>query len=423
MTHSSSGVEDQLTVWRCSLLAHDEILGEDIDELEAHVREAVAERVADGATESHAVADAIAEVGAPRVIAAEYAKADPTRVWRRRAQRMLAGQLVVSAMAAAVGLPAIAVGSVLMVVGTSDRRAALAAVVTGGVGLLAAVVLVGAVSRGRPRRLVAALYPFAARWRAALLVSTRARRTLLGLAAVVSLAGWIPVPFKLEPLFGDGDVVVFRDFFAVLAGSIVAVAPAIIAFIHWAHRGRGALARTPLVYREAATAVGRWVRWMLVGRLLVILTEIVAGLLGAFAVGGAWRTFATYDQVLAAFIGAHVIVVGGAVAMAIAVSQGRPGRLTRKVDRAVNSWREASWLGSAGRAVGASFSIVILLGALDALAFAACLDNQYVGLGPAAFNCQVAGTVVLPPLSAALLLLTLRPARAKGRGDAREATA
>ena len=94
MTHQEATAAEQLAIWRRSLLAHDELLRDDLDELDAHVRAAVEARTAEGTPEAEAVASAIRDVGPPAEIAAEYAKFDPNRVWRRRLRRMLAGALI-----------------------------------------------------------------------------------------------------------------------------------------------------------------------------------------------------------------------------------------------------------------------------------------------------------------------------------------
>ncbi|MAF12181.1 hypothetical protein CMK11_17180 [Candidatus Poribacteria bacterium] len=94
MSHREATAAEQLAIWRRSLLAHDELLRDDLDELEAHVRTAVEAQTAEGTPEAEAAASAIRDVGLPAEIAAEYAKFDPNRVWRRRLRRMLAGVLV-----------------------------------------------------------------------------------------------------------------------------------------------------------------------------------------------------------------------------------------------------------------------------------------------------------------------------------------
>lgn len=204
--HPSTADDDRaIALWRCSLLARDEILREDIDELEAHVREAVAERVADGVTESRAVTDAIAEVGVPRVVAAEYAKADPGRVWRRRVQRMLAGPLVALAALVPITLTAVVVTVALRAAGIRDEWALVSYLAVTWVGVLAALVAVGFLARGRTASAIiacAAAYAFLAGLGYVALVSFRGQR-YAGFREVIQVCGVVgygPAPVAMSSL-------------------------------------------------------------------------------------------------------------------------------------------------------------------------------------------------------------------------------
>ncbi|MAF12182.1 hypothetical protein CMK11_17185 [Candidatus Poribacteria bacterium] len=419
----ATDADDQIALWRCSLVEHDEILREDIDELEAHVRESVAACVADGLPRPQATAEAISVMGAPGAIAAEYAKADPGRVWRRRMQRMSLGALTASAAVASIAVAMDMLALVLIAAGV-DAGSVVAAVVTvGGVGALTALAAATMMSRARPRGIVARVAPLLARWRAALVASPRTRRAFVGGSAVVGVACLAPLPPSLAQLHETDTAIVFTDLFWVLAAVTLAVVGPTIALIQWGHCGRGAISRSSVSEREVRMGWSRSVRWMLVGHLLVTLLGVVAGLLGALAAGLAWHALATYEQMVAAFVGAQVIVGGGACVVAYRVSQGRRSRALRAMDRGVRWWRAASWAPTTGLAILLHVTIMTLLTALGVAAASAVWDNRYEGLAEVAQLCQAAGVVLTPVVASSLLLRTIRPDATRARDDLRERAA
>ncbi len=415
--------DDPIALWRCSLVEHDEPLSEDIDELEAHVRESVAARVGDGVPRPQATAEAISVMGAPSAIAAEYAKADPGRVWRRRMQRMSLGALAASAAVASIAVVMDLLALVLLAAGV-DAGSVMAAVVTvGGVGALTALAAATMMSRARPRGMVARVAPLVARWRAALVASPRTRRAFVGGSAVVGVACLAPLPPSLAQLHETDTQIVFTDLFWVLAAVTLAVVGPTIALVQWGHFGRGAISRSSVSEREVRMGWSRSVRWMLLGHLLVTLLGVVAGLLGALAAGLAWHALATYEQMVAAFVGAQVVVGGGACVVAYRVSQGRRSRALRAIDRGVRWWRAASWAPTTGLAILLHVTIMTLLTALGVAAARAVWDNRYEGLAEVAQLCQAAGVALTPVVASSLLLLTIRPGPARARDDLRERAA
>jgi hypothetical protein len=94
MNEHDAVADERVAAWRRSLQAHDEILNDDLRELEGHVRASAEAHAAAGASAGDALDKAIADMGVPAGIAAEYAKVDPNRVWRRRLRRMLVGPLL-----------------------------------------------------------------------------------------------------------------------------------------------------------------------------------------------------------------------------------------------------------------------------------------------------------------------------------------
>ncbi|MBT3267467.1 hypothetical protein HN371_09960 [Candidatus Poribacteria bacterium] len=416
----TADASDQIALWRCSLAEHDEILLEDIDELETHVREGIAARVADGVAEERAAVDAIAAVGSPSAMAAEYTKLDPARVWRRRMRRMLAGSLAASATVASISVVMDLSALALMATGVAAGSVFAAVMAVAGSGALAALAAVAVMSRARPRRLVARIGLLVARRRTALVVSRRARLAFVGASAVVGVASLAPLPPSLAQLHEASGPTVFTDLFGVLALVALAVVGPTIALLQWAHCGRRPVARSPASDREAAMAWTRRLRWMLVGLLSVTLVGVVAGLLGALAAGLAWHALATYEQMVAAFVGTQIIVAGAACVIAFRVSQGRHPRALRAMDRAVRWWRRASLLRTTGLAVLLHAAIVMSLMTLGVVAAIAVWDNRYEGLVEVAQYCQAAGMALTPVVASSLLLGTMRPEAVRERDDLRE---
>lgn len=410
----------QIALWRCSLVEHDEIVREEVDELEAHVREAIAERIADGAPESQAVADAIAAVGASWAVAGEYAKADPGRVWRRRVQRMLTGPLAAIAICLPITYLATAVAN-----GTTARfRAAGWSMSVGvgviAVGVIAALVGVARLSRGRPRWLASSLDDRLARLRDATRRPGNARLVALGAAVVTGLLWGAPLVW--QSVGGADTAAPWMHLVLLTFGAALLVGP-LVGLTQWTHCARRSRSPVAASDRECVMTWSRRVRWMLLGQVAVMLLGIATALLGALAAGLVWRVRGTFEQMVAAYMAAHVVPWGCAAAFAVSVAQGRPTRTLRAVDRFVAWWRAAPRLRTTALAVAAYIVCGGVLGGLGYGALVAFRVQRYVGFTLAVQVCSAITYGLLPVAITGLLLLTTRAEPTPAReGSVREST-
>lgn len=87
-------LESRIANWSKRLRQRGTLRDNDIEELEQHVRDATAERIAAGLTEEEAFWVAIGRVGEARDLAAEFGKINSGLVWAQRVFWMLAGILL-----------------------------------------------------------------------------------------------------------------------------------------------------------------------------------------------------------------------------------------------------------------------------------------------------------------------------------------
>jgi hypothetical protein len=407
MSECHTSADEQIALWRCLLLEHDEILREEVDELEAHVREAVAEGVADGASEEQRVADAIAAVGTPWVVALEHAKADPGRVWRRRVQRMLAGPLAALVVMAPLTLLGAAVFTALVTAGAYYKTAVgwRRHVVSAGLGV--ACMLAWQVCRGRGPQLVAWLDSRVTRLRGAMQESFNAK--CLFVAAFAAAAVMWAAPMALWDLPWPYGLYWSFSHYAFVTADTVWFAAAGVALAQWAHCKRAALCRLPAPERELAMVWARRVRWMAIGLMLHIITQLAAGSLGDAAVTLIWNGYGSFDEIVGAVAGIHVIEVGFvAIACLWVALPGRHPRL-RPFTGIARWWRHASGLLTTTAAA-------LLLGAVGALLVLLDLQSDvypatqgYEGLRRALGVCKAIGHgLQLASLAVILVLVTQR---------------
>ena len=109
----SSTTDTRLAEWRREWKAVTDLSATDLDELAEHLRESAERRIADGANEEEAIAQAIEAMGPPEAVAAEYARAHRSPRWRDRAASFLIDlRFAVRQVWARPYFTAVAVGSV-----------------------------------------------------------------------------------------------------------------------------------------------------------------------------------------------------------------------------------------------------------------------------------------------------------------------
>lgn len=93
---TSFDLNGAVMAWRARLAAQESITPEQARELEAHLRDAIAGWVSKGLTEKEAFQVAQGRLGQPEAMAEEFAKEDPSTLWRLRMFWMIMGLIVVS---------------------------------------------------------------------------------------------------------------------------------------------------------------------------------------------------------------------------------------------------------------------------------------------------------------------------------------
>ncbi|MBT5711585.1 hypothetical protein HOI71_11115, partial [Candidatus Poribacteria bacterium] len=322
MSHPQATSAQEIAAWRRSLLAHDEFLRDDLDELEAHVRTAVEAQIAEGLPESEAAAYAIRDLGTPADIAAEYAKIDPNRVWRRRLRRMLAGALI---------------GPVAVLVAVHGARVPLLAAGWGpgsSVGIYyafaiacLALLLASAVVLPRPglseeRAALARAWGFLA-----------ARPWAIATATVAMLVGVLQWSGRILQVAHHtaGRTLDRGAATGTFQGACyIALPPILIAVALWmAHRER-TQRRAGLADRDDPLW-SRRVRWMLAGQVVALIAPCLHHA-GRIAADLTWHSGASLGQISLAH-GAPYIVTAMAASAAVAVASGRRRLpLTRHLD-------------------------------------------------------------------------------------------
>src|SRR5262245_56028081 len=84
-------LEQEIRRWRRQMGNRLPFRPEAIDELEAHLREAVAQRRAAGAEPQGAWTAALAQLGSPKAVAAEYCKLSTIALWNWLPARVVLG--------------------------------------------------------------------------------------------------------------------------------------------------------------------------------------------------------------------------------------------------------------------------------------------------------------------------------------------
>jgi len=103
----------ELARWRQDLAASPALLGRDLDELEQHLRDSVAELAARGLTEAEAFLVARRRFGDGRVVRAEFERANPARVWDDRAVWMVVGVMLINVLSSLAHLTTSTAGLLL----------------------------------------------------------------------------------------------------------------------------------------------------------------------------------------------------------------------------------------------------------------------------------------------------------------------
>jgi hypothetical protein len=368
MTHQEATAAEQLAIWRRSLLAHDELLRDDLDELDAHVRAAVEARTAEGTPEAEAVASAIRDVGPPAEIAAEYAKFDPNRVWRRRLRRMLAGALIgpVAVLVAVHGarVPLYAAGwdpGPRVGIYFAFAIACLAL-------LLAAAVVLPRPGLSDERAALARAWDLLA-----------ARPWAIATATVAMLVGVLQWSGRMVQIaHHTAGRTLDRDAATgpLESAGYIALPPILIAVSLWmAHRER-TQARAELAHGDDPLW-SRRVRWMLVGQVVALIAPCLHHAARVTATL-TWHSGASLDRISLAH-GSPYIVTAIVVSATVAAASGRRRiPLTRRVDSAL-TWLAAGPLRSGLAAAAAYIVCVRIQHALYLLGIDAFSGMRYAG--------------------------------------------
>ena len=95
-------LEQQLSKWRSQMLAGDACLPDDIDELEAHVLDAMGDLESKGLTQEEAFWVAVHRMGDAKSLNGEFRKINGGLAWRRLIVWLLSGYIIVSAISFAM---------------------------------------------------------------------------------------------------------------------------------------------------------------------------------------------------------------------------------------------------------------------------------------------------------------------------------
>jgi hypothetical protein len=413
------GAETRLALWRCSLAEHDEILRDDLDELEAHVRASVAAYCSDGMSAEDAARRSIADLGAPVDIAREYATMDPTRVWRRRVRRMLLGPLV----AQAVCLPLVTLTGLVswLLMSNGHGLAAVAwpsALVCCGVAL--ALVAAGIhVAGGRPESL--------ARWlRHAMRRGSSSANAVLRPWAFPSGAALVGVlwvaPATLAPVNDEAQPGYLLIHMLCLMLIPLLLPLPLVAAILWSHARRGSIRRVSAEARAWAVASSRDLRWMLFGVAVMLVLGLAGPLVGMVCAGLAWHAMGSYDQMAVAYVSANICLARLAATGAVQFAHGRPRRALLAADRLLRRWRAASNFRAAATVVSISVVGVVGVVALLVAAVFAFRAQRFHGFTQVGQFCAVGIHGVTPLGLWALFTLLDRPRLRLANGGLHELT-
>lgn len=91
-------LDQQLASWKHVIARAGTLTGDDMAELEGHVRETVRHLTVCGLSEQEALVIALRRIGDPGAVTAEYAKVNPGLAWARRWYWMTAGFLIFSVL-------------------------------------------------------------------------------------------------------------------------------------------------------------------------------------------------------------------------------------------------------------------------------------------------------------------------------------
>jgi hypothetical protein len=92
-------LDQALRQWRASLENLGEFRAEELEELEGHLRESISALHVRGLPLQEAFMIATRRLGSDRQLSAEFAKANPQRLWTGRAMWMAGGVLAASSLA------------------------------------------------------------------------------------------------------------------------------------------------------------------------------------------------------------------------------------------------------------------------------------------------------------------------------------
>lgn len=120
-------LEQALRDWRRDLASAEFISGDNVDELEEHLRDIIADLAGKGLTQQEAFAVARSRLGDRTAISAEFSKVNGNQAWHGRTLWMLIGYVGGSGLAAAVTAIASLTGSAFSIMGFSGSWAGVAA--------------------------------------------------------------------------------------------------------------------------------------------------------------------------------------------------------------------------------------------------------------------------------------------------------
>lgn len=135
-------LDQAVTNWRRAMQQYDTAGPADVDELESHLRDDVAQLVVTGLTEEEAFLVATHRLGTPPALSAEFSKINPGLVWARRLFWMLAGYIAVSLILTLVFSVLQWISTGVMVSGLVTSPAVRLALRIAALGALAAPLLV-----------------------------------------------------------------------------------------------------------------------------------------------------------------------------------------------------------------------------------------------------------------------------------------
>jgi len=115
-------LEHMIGQWRRAVSSTDSVGRDDIDELESHLRDLVADLGNRGLNESEAFLVASGRLGTPAELGAEYPKVNGSKMWTRRVLWMLGGYITYRVCSALIGSAA-AVASTTAALSTMSANA------------------------------------------------------------------------------------------------------------------------------------------------------------------------------------------------------------------------------------------------------------------------------------------------------------